>query len=129
MNNLQQHTVRGASLFQRGPCFKRGSMQRIWRGRVMSGYMAVLFLNFLRTLPTVFHRGCATLVFTSIAREGPFSSHPCQHDHLTPGFPLLGASLKEMTSVSQRDPGSPSYCHIIHTSQDTETMCSSVNNA
>lgn len=89
----------------------------------MSGYMAVLFLNFFEDSPYCFPQWLCNSIFTSIAHEGPFSSHPCQHDHLTPGFPLLGASLKEMTSVSQRDPGAPSYCHVIHTSQDTETIC------
>ena len=46
--------------------------------KIISSYGSKIF-SFLRSLHTVLHSGCNSLVLTSNVREFPFSPHPLQH--------------------------------------------------
>ena len=59
------------------------SIMLLWVFRI-SGFFSVCIsgsgiLNFLRSLHTVFHRGCTNLHFPQPSVKVPLSLHPCQH--------------------------------------------------
>ena len=43
------------------------------------GHMVILYLVFLRKLPTVFHHGHTNYLLPPTVQRVPFSPHPCQN--------------------------------------------------